>query len=494
MGGTASHPCAIVTGHEERFMAKKYRPRHLITDFTGKYESHTVEEKLQDASQLSVQKSMFYSLLGNLVAPLAGLAIAPILSNSLGDVGRGALGGITSLVFVATAVGAFGMPEALTFHVARYVRRTRSVLKLVVCVLLLLGAVCTAAICILAPYLASDHGPWYGQLVVLTALAIVPNMLILIPRGLVAATHQWHLQALEQGLFSLLRLGAILVLVWTGNLTVLSAVIVTLVTPMLGALVYLPMLVKIHQQKSRYSGEKQSLGEALGYGGKVWFGSLSGIVLSRIDQTLMIKLTTLQEQGLYAVAVTIGEVPSVISNAIRNVVFAIDSRDSGDEDTVSVANQRLAMTARITTLITLLISLPIAVTGQWWIGPIFGQEFSASVPMTWVLLGAAVIGSAGSVAGAGLSGRGHPDLRSWSMAIGAVFNLIVLITLTPYIGGMGAALSTLVGSGLAGFSNIVFLKLKFGFKIHEFYFVRREDFALLWGVVRVALRKAKIMK
>lgn len=494
MGGTTSHPCAIPTGHEERFMAKKYQPRHLATDFTEKYESHTVEEPIQETPQPSVRKSMFYSLLGNLIAPIAGLAIAPILSNSLGDAGRGALGGITSLVLVATAVGAFGMPEALTFHAARFVRRTGSVLKLVVGVLVLLGAVCAGVIYVLAPYLAADHGPWYAQLVVLTALAVVPNMLILIPRALVAATHQWHLQALEQGLFSLLRLGAILVLLWTGNLNVLSAVIVTLVTPVLGALVYVPMLVKIRQQKYRYSGEKQPVGEALGYGGKVWFGSLSGIVLSRIDQTLMIKLTTLQEQGLYAVAVTIGEVPSVISNAIRNVVFALDSRDSGDEDSAAAADQRLTMTARVTTLITLLISLPIALTAQWWIGPIFGQEFEAAVPMTWVLLGAAVIGSAGSVAGAGLSGRGHPDLRSWSMAIGAVFNLLVLITLTPHIGGMGAALSTLVGSGLAGFSNIVFLKLKFGFKIHEFYFARGADFALLGRAARAVLRKAKIMK
>lgn len=468
-------------------MVKRYVPRH-----SAKYLAYALEageEREYRPVAPSLKQSMFYSLLGNLIAPVAGLAIAPILSNSLGDAGRGALGGITSLVLVATAVGAFGMPEALTFHAARFVRRTGSVLKLVVGVILLLGAVSASMIYLLAPYLAAAHGPWYEELVVLTTLAVVPNMLILIPRALVAATHQWHLQALEQGLFSLLRLGAILVLLWTGNLNVLSAVIVTLVTPVLGALVYVPMLVQIRQQKYRYSGEKQPIGEALGYGGKVWFGSLSGIVLSRIDQTLMIKLTTLQEQGLYAVAVTIGEVPSVISNAIRNVVFALDSRDSGDEDSAAAADQRLTMTARVTTLITLLISLPIALTAQWWVGPIFGQEFEAAVPMTWVLLGAAVIGSAGSVAGAGLSGRGRPDLRSWSMAIGAVFNLGVLVTLTPHIGAMGAALSTLVGNLIAGNMNIVFLKAKFNIPIHKFYGVERSDLVLLQRATALSIKK-----
>lgn len=446
------------------------------------------------ASRQGMKKSIFYSLLGNLVAPIAGLAIAPILSQTLGDEGRGALGGITSLVLVATAVGAFGLPEALTYHASRYVRRTGSALKVVTLVLFFAGLICAGALYLLAPYLASDHGAWYEHLVVLTALAVIPNLLILIPRALVGATEQWHLQALEQGLFSLLRLAAILGLLWTGNLTVLSAVIVTLVTPVLGALVYTPMLWQIHKNKQVYSLDKQPLSETIGYGGKVWFGSLSGIVLSRIDQALMIKLTTLQEQGLYAVAVTIGEIPSVISNAVRNVVFAMDSRESGKEGTAESADQRLTMTARVTALITLIVSLPVALTAHLWIQPVFGHDFLGSVPMIWVLLGAAVIGSAGSVAGAGLSGRGHPELRSWSMAIGAVFNLIVLITLTPIIGGMGAALSTLVGSGLAGFSNVVFLKIKFGFKINEFYFVRREDLGILKKVGQAVLRKAKIIK
>lgn len=476
-------------------MAQPYKPRHLEVNQPGNSGTGENAAEPETGSQkANIHKSVFYSLLSNLIAPIAGFAIAPILSNSLGDEGRGALGGITSLVLVATAVGAFGLPEALTFHAARYVRRRGSILKLTSLILLGLSVLCALVLYFSAPYLALDHGPWYENLVVLTAIALVPNMLITIPRALVAATQQWHLQALEQGVFSLLRLLAILILLWTGNLTVLSAVIVTLLTPVLGACVYLPMLVKMTREQKKVRQRKQPASELLGYGGKVWFGSLSGIVLSRIDQTLMIKLTSLQEQGLYAVAVTIGEIPLVISNAIRNVIFALDARDSGAEESAEAADRRLTLTARVTALITFLVSLPIAASVHLWIGPIFGRDFEAAAPMVWVLLAAAVLGSAGSVAGAGLSGRGHPDLRSWSMAIGAVFNLLVLVSLTPHIGGMGAALSTLVGSGLAGFGNILFLKLKYGFKIHHFYFARAEDFALLGRVGRALLRKAKILK
>ncbi|MDN5604290.1 MAG: polysaccharide biosynthesis C-terminal domain-containing protein, partial [Kocuria sp.] len=202
-------------------------------------------------------------------------------------------------------------------------------------------------------------------------------------------------------------------------------------------------------------------------------------ILSRIDQTVMIKLTTLEQQGLYAVAVTIGEIPSVLSNAFRNVVFAADSADTGDGATSEYADRRLTTMARITLILTVLTALPIAATSFLWVGPVFGAEFSASIPMLLVLLAAAVMGAPGSVAGAGLSGRGRPDLRSRSMAIGAVFNLIVLLGATPFLGGMGAALSTLVGSAVAGNLNIYYLCRHFGFSLPAFYAVSRRDVAMM---------------
>lgn len=437
----------------------------------------------------NLKHSFFYSLLGNLVAPVAGLAIAPILAQGLGDEGRGALGGISSLLLVATALGAFGLPEALTYYAARRASKVSSLLRLVSWILLLSAALLALALYLLGPYLAADHGSWYQQLLLLTALALIPNLLILVPRALVAAQGFWQLQALEQGVFSLVRLLAFLLLWASGQLTVLSAVLVTLLSPLLGALVYLPVLLRIHRQKDLYASQEQSASELLGYGGKVWLGSLSGIVLSRIDQTLMIKLTSLQEQGLYAVAVTLGEIPSVISHAVRNVIFALDARDTASEEGAQQADRRLAQTARVTTILTFLVSLPIALTAHWWLGPVFGRDFEAALPLVWVLLAAAVVGSAGSVAGAGLSGRGRPGLRSWSMTVGAVFNLAVLLLLTPQIGAMGAALSTLVGNFLAGNLNLVFLRTHFKIPLRSFYGIHREDLQLLKKILTSLIKR-----
>lgn len=479
-------------------MARKYRMRHSA----AQSETVILEDDVQtqhepvktSGANASMKSGIFYSLLSNLVAPIAGLAIAPILSNALGDEGRGALGGITSLLLVVTAVGAIGLPETLTYFAARYVARTRSVVKLVSLLLALTGLICAVALYFAAPFLADGNGDGYALLVVLTAAALIPNMLVLVPRALAAASQMWTYQALEQGVFSILRLLAILVLLWTGNLTVLTAVIVTLLTPIMGALVYIPVLKKISVDQLYAANEKQPVGESLAYGGKVWLGSLSGVVLSRIDQALMIKLTTLSEQGLYAVAVTIGEVPSVISNAVRNVVFSMDSSEAGDAENKERVDARLATTARLTTFITLLVSLPVALTLPFWIGPVFGRDFENAVQMTWVLLAAAVVGSAGSVAGGGLSGRGNPGLRSLGMAIAAVLNLTVLLVLTPIIGAMGAALSTLVGSAVAGNLNILFLHIKHKIPLLLFYGLRKSDLKILSAAGKKLLQRLRIVR
>lgn len=479
-------------------MPKAYRMRHSANPLKNLAEAETAQPELSSAAPPgpgpSMKSGIFYSLLSNLVAPIAGLAIAPILSNALGDEGRGALGGITSLVLVVTAIGAIGLPETLTYFAARYIARTKSVLKLVTWLLTFTGLACAATLYFAAPYLAEGNGEGYAFLVILTAAALIPNMLILVPRALAAAHQLWKYQALEQGLFSILRLLAFLVLLWTGNLTVLTAVIVTLITPVLGAFVYIPVLKKISADQRYAPNEKQPVGESLAYGGKVWLGSLSGVVLSRIDQALMIKLTTLSEQGLYAVAVTIGEVPSVISNAVRNVVFSMDSSESGKAENKERVDARLATTARLTTFITFLVSLPVALTLPFWIGPVFGREFENAVEMTWILLAAAVLGSAGSVAGGGLSGRGNPGLRSLGMAIAAVLNLTVLLMLTPVIGAMGAALSTLVGSAVAGNLNIFFLHLKHKIPFLLFYGLRKSDLKILSVAGKKLLQRLRIIR
>jgi O-antigen/teichoic acid export membrane protein len=96
-----------------------------------------------------------------------------------------------------------------------------------------------------------------------------------------------------------------------------------------------------------------------------------------------------------------------------------------------------------------------------------------------LLLTAVAVGIPGSVAGAGLSSRGYPHLRSISLVIACAVNFVLVVVLVPSLGASGAALSTLAGNVVASNFNIWQMRRKFGVPVLSFYLVRAADLRLL---------------
>jgi hypothetical protein len=145
------------------------------------------------------------------------------------------------------------------------------------------------------------------------------------------------------------------------------------------------------------------------------FGLLEGVglVASMAAQAgirvLVVKGRHAAEQGLRPAREStdvIGELPLIVSGAVRDVMFSAESAE-GDP-------ARLQQAARLTTLLTLVASLGLGVTMAWWLPWVFGREFAPALWPAIFILVATVVGSTGSVAGAGLGGRGRPGLRSWA--------------------------------------------------------------------------------
>lgn len=441
--------------------------------------------KHRQESELSLQAKMLYSILGNVLAPMVGIAAAPILSRGLGADGRGELAAASSPIMLTTAIGIVGLQDALTYYVARHERERGVALKHTVELLLAFGLISTIITWFLATPLSGGNSG-LESLIRISAIATIPNFLITIPAGFMAGTQQWRLVAVQSATFGVVRLGAMAALLWTGHLTPRTALLVTVLAPIVASVVYGPALVQGLRDVDRSQSPKTELvarRELLGYGSRIWIGSLSGVVLSRLDQMVMVPLSSEKQLGLYAVAVTVAEIPVILANALRSVVFSADSSELEHTDQDAV-DTRLQQVSRLSTQITCLVALAVAGTSWLWVSPVFGADFGGSIHLINVLLLAAIAGAAGSVAGAGLNARNRPGLRSWSMTMGALFNLIVLLIVTPRYGAMGGALSTLVGSAIAGNMNIVWLHMKFGMPMRHFYGVRRSDVELLMRPLR----------
>ncbi|WP_191905666.1 polysaccharide biosynthesis C-terminal domain-containing protein [Microbacterium caowuchunii] len=422
--------------------------------------------------------SALKNFFGNAIAPLAGLASAPILAHTLGAQGRGELAGATAPFLLLATIAAVGIPDAVTYFVARQPGHKLSVTVRAILLVGAAGLVATIAAVVTAPLLAAGDEQ-LRSLIILASLGILPTVVVGVLRAVAAGLGLWTLVAVERATGPLLRLALIAILAIAGELTVLAATLCIAYSPIAAGLVYARLLKRTAQPAPSPPGLKA----VAGYGARAWLGSIAGVILMRIDQVAMVPLSSAQELGLYVVAVTIAELPLVVNTAIREVVFAADAKKASNAD--------LSRAARLSLLVCLCIGVTLGTTCFWWIPIAFGDDFGPAAPIAIMLLAAVVAGIPGSVAGAGLSARGHPQLRSYSLVVACVLNVALVFFLVPPLGAMGAALATLVGNLVSSNINILQLRARYGMSVSSFYVIRISDVVSLVRRVRRMMRGQK---
>ena len=377
--------------------------------------------------------------LGNIAPPLAALVTAPLLAHTLGVETRGNLAAATAPMLLATAAGTLGLPESLTYHLASSSVRPRRALAWTMSLSVISGIAAAALIYASRDWLSNGNHIVSTELLLATT-CLIPALLVGVLRAAAAGSGQWARITGEKFIGSILKVLLITLLMIRGDLSLRTACLTIAITPVMGGLAYVGMKVMttpIHDAPIK---------NFVGYAMLVWSGSVSGILLFRLDQAILGPLSSAYELGLYAVAVVMGEVPMIVSSAFRDVIFVTDANDQDDGS--------VARAARRSFLASALVAVSMAAVCPFLIPLLFGQDFSEAKNAATILLAAVVIGTPGSVAGAALGARGRPHLRSLALFIACFFNIGILIGLAPTLGAFGAALSTLGGSAVAGVLNI----------------------------------------
>ncbi|KQQ00915.1 MULTISPECIES: oligosaccharide flippase family protein [unclassified Rathayibacter] len=403
--------------------------------------------------------------IGNLMAPLAAFATAPILGHALGVEGRGEVAAVTAPYLLAVVAGTVGIPEALTFLLARRPAAARATFLRAVVLLAAAGGIAALVICFGAPVL-SGGDQTVEHLMVLSAAAVVPAILVAGLRGVAAGVNRWHAITNERLIAALFRFVPIALLAVLGLLTPFSAFLVLVLSPLVGAVAYIRVLA-VMRAGDAAEREPAPWSAMVSYGSRVWMGSLSGILLSRLDQVLMTSLSSTYQLGLYSTAVNISEVTFVLNTAIAAVMLTADAQNRDDA--------MITRGSRLATALAAGLAVVIGGSAPLWVGPLFGAGFEQSIPAALVLLGAVVIGTPGSMAGVALSARGRPELRSYSIILGLIANIVGVVVLVPTHGALGAASATLLGNAIAGGANLIWLQRLLGVRASAFVGLRRSD-------------------
>ena len=426
------------------------------------------------------------AVVGNVLPLLASFVTVPILAQSLGVVGRGEVGAATAPLLLMLNAATAGIPEAMTYYIAKRHMPLRRLAGNGILLLFGLGIVASALTVAASSFIAGGEAE-LALLVTLAALAIAPSLVVSGLRAIAAGLDAWGSITAERLLVALSRLGGIVGLLLIGHLDVVTATAVIAGSLVLGGLAYLPLLGRGMSSKrgspAAAASTPFSVTALFVYGGRFWIGSAAGIMLSRVDQMLMVPLSSTYELGLYAVAVSVAELPLVINSAIRDVMFTAESQSADD--------RRLTAGARISNLLTAVAALGVALLSLLFFETLFGPEFLPALPLTMVLLFAVVLGNHGSIAGIGLSARGRPGLRSAAESLGLVVNVMLVLALVPPLGAMGAAVATVVGGVAAAIWNLSMLNRVYGVPWLSMLGVRRSDIVLMVDTAKRLIQRSQ---
>ncbi len=363
------------------------------------------------------------------LVPAAGVLTQPILAQSLGAAGRGELAAALAPALLAVSVATLGLPDALTYYLAKDPSVTRRALLWTVLLTTVVGGLCLLITLAVLPFLSTGDAT-LGSLILLATALTVPAMVVGVLRGAATGRQMWNAVAGERLVNIVLRVVAFVALLMTGKLTVLTAVLVSCLSPIVAGIVYWRLFLPPAQEDSERPLDGGLFRLLLSYGNRVWLGSVASMLLARIGQILMAPLSSVEDLGYYSVASTVSDLPLIVALAIAGAVFGVNSMS---KDAV-----RLILTARLTLLVNLMGSAILAVTAPLWIKPLFGAEFAGAVIPTVMLLGSAVVCIPGLMAATGIGVWGRPGLRSLGLALTLVVNVVLFVLLVPPMGVIGA--------------------------------------------------------
>jgi O-antigen/teichoic acid export membrane protein len=156
----------------------------------------------------------------------------------------------------------------------------------------------------------------------------------------------------------------------------------------------------------------------------------------RVDQVALLSLAGERQAGLYVVAVAIAEVPDTVFRSMQGIALADHARGFSYSRFARTTGRSLAITLAVATITA--ICTPVTVLA------VFGSDFRGAIPITMILLLAALPWAFTCFTSIALVSLDRPVYYALISAAGLAISLILLVFLVPAHGAIGAGVASLV--------------------------------------------------
>jgi O-antigen/teichoic acid export membrane protein len=377
------------------------------------------------------------SWLAYAMLPAIGLATAPILARALGASGRGELAAVLQPMTVAGAIASIGVPTAVAFYIAGgYSARAMQRLGFAIVTL------STAAVMIVlyAYSFVVERSLGISQLLLIVVwLGVIPTSYLSVRRAAWQGMQVYGPIDVERVVSGLARLAAVAGLFIAGVTSSGGYAFGYLLASLVAALVLLKP-IRIVRERAFTGGMARAKSPGMAritrYSLLASMGTISNTLNNRLDQALLPAVVSAHDLGLYSVAVTVAEVPLIISTVTsRNVLSEVAA---GESTRVIFRTIATGSAGTLAACALIGVAAPVAVP------LVFGPGFRGAVGLTWILLVAALFSFVAEVLIAVLVGRGRPGRASVAPGAGAAVTVIGFALGWHTMSAMEASLIALV--------------------------------------------------
>lgn len=391
----------------------------------------------------------------------AGLLVAVVpIARELGPTGRGTVAFITVTAIIAATLARLGVTEATTVFCARRPRERPALLTNLLLSVSVAAFVAALVVCGTLTLVAPLRPPGIGdaELAVLAG-AMFASGLVDAGYMFVLGCSRFRLHAMVTATAAWLYAGTMWLVAVTGEITVIHATLIWVMTQAAKAAV---LLIASARAEGLGRPDPRLLREAVGFGVRAWIGTLSTAFNDRADQILVALLASETALGIYATAVNAFDVLLYLAAAAATAMVPLVARAEP-----AFRARRVLAAFRAVALVTALGIALAAAAGPELIRIVFGAGFhDSAAPFLWLLPGA--LGFAAlAIFSSALVGSSAPGRSSAGPLVSLVLGITLDFALVPSLGATGAAVAATAGLLAGGAVSLVLYRRLSAFRLRE---------------------------
>lgn len=394
----------------------------------------------------SLKVNALARFISNAALVVTGFVSATVTARWLGPSGKGTLSTLLYIVAVASLFASLGVGDAATIIAGGSKRRLQKLLA-VSMPALIVSSLIGIGILLAAAWLAS----WSGVVAaVLVGCVLIPARML----SILLINFQNSLELLIRTSLIvvvqvLVEMGFLVALVVVADLQIFGAVVAALVGSVISVGLSLRGLAQVGL-RVRFAWDPLELRPLLKLGAPLIIAQLLIALAERVDLVIVYSLAGEASAGLYAIALTLGQLAGYASGSLAIAAFPRLARLPFPEAWSLVP--RIARMGLASALISVAILGPVVPFG---VPFLFGEAFSGAVRPTLILLIGSLVWSQLKILARSVAALGHPgpQLRSFAVYLG--FMLVLDVLLIPRWGIIGAAVVSVTAPAI-GLAVVVY--------------------------------------